>query len=294
MILNNYEAMRRIRELRGHPVTIELLCEIHRIVTADTLSNSDAAGRFQRSDEERIVVGDDQGNTFHVPPPAKDLPERVQRLCDFANGELGDAYVPGVIRAIIAHFALGYEHPFEDGNGRTARALFYWVMLSQEYWLTEFISISRILKNAPSMYARSFLYTEQDEGDLTYFILYQLDVLQRSISDLHQYLQRKMQEIKDFQRSLATMPGEFNHRQLALLQHAARNPDARYTVQSHGRSHDVVRQTARQDLIDLENRGLLERFTYGRKFIWSPAADIVDRLENENQTRTLKNDASLW
>lgn len=58
------------------------------------------------------------------------------------------------------HFMLSYDHPFVDGNGRTARILFYWSMLSQDYWLAEFLPISRLLKMAPSQYARSFIYTE--------------------------------------------------------------------------------------------------------------------------------------
>lgn len=279
MILNNYAAMRRMRELRGQSVTTELICDIHRIVSEETLHNPDSAGRFQLPGENRVVVGDNYGTVFHVPPAAEQLPERMRRLCDFANGQLGDAYIPGVIRAIIVHFMLGYEHPFEDGNGRTARALFYWVMLNQDYWLTEFPSISRILKNAPSKYGNSFIYSEQDDADLTYFILYQLNVIQRAIKELHAYLERKIQEVRDFQRSLATMPGEFNHRQLAILQHALRHVDAVYTVQSHGKSHNITRQTARQDLFDLEDRGLLKRSTLGRKFFWSPMSDLVERLK---------------
>jgi Fic family protein len=248
-------------------------------VSDGTLKNPDASGRFQREDEERVVAGDNYGEIFHTPPPAEELPDRIKKLCDFANGNLGDAYVPGVIRAIIVHFMLGYEHPFEDGNGRTARALFYWVMLNQNYWLTEFLSISSILKRAPSKYGTSFIYTEQDESDLTYFILYQLDVIQRATKELHAYLDRKVQEVREFQRSLATMPGEFNHRQLAILQHALRHPEASYSVQSHGSSHDVTRQTARQDLFDLEARNLMVRRVTGRKFYWSPAPDLIDKLK---------------
>jgi Fic family protein len=279
MILNNYAAMQRIRELRDEPVSIGLIQEIHRVVTEGTLDDPSAAGRFQRPDEPRVVVGDAYNNVFHIPPPARELPARLARLCDFANGAVGDTYVPGVIRAIIVHFMLGYEHPFEDGNGRTARALFYWVMLGEDYWLTEFLSISRILKNAPSRYAQSFLHTEQDENDLTYFVLYQLGTLQRAIRELNAYLERKVQEVREFQLRLPTAPGDFNHRQLALLQHALRHPGAQYTVHSHGTSHAVVRQTARQDLFDLEKRDLLVRHLRGRTFVWSPVPGLADRLK---------------
>jgi len=281
MILNNYIAMRRIGDLRNEAVTPELIKEIQRVVTEDTLDNPDTAGRFQLPGEERVGVYDNENNLLHQPPPAETIEERVVTLCAFANGELEtSSYVPPVIRAIIAHFIMGYEHPFEDGNGRTARALFYWVMLRQDYWLTEFISISRILRAAPIKYAHSYLHTEQDDNDLTYFILYHLEVIQRAIKDLHAYLERKIQEAREFQRLVASTPGEFNHRQIALLQNALRNPDSRYTVQSHGRSHDVVRQTARQDLFDLERQGLLERHNVGRKFVWRPSPDLEVKLRS--------------
>ena len=84
------------------------------------------------------------------------------------------------IRAIILHFWLAYGHPFVDGNGRTARALFYWAMLHEGYWLFEFISISNILRKAPAQYGLSFLYSETDDNDLTYFIVAQTKVIRRA------------------------------------------------------------------------------------------------------------------
>jgi Fic family protein len=153
-------------------------------------------------------------------------------------------------------------------------------MLNQGYWLAEFISISRILKGAPARYARSFLCSEQDDGDLTYFIAYQMDVISRAIRDLHEYLKRKIGELKELQRSLATMPGDFNHRQLALIEHAIRNPNAQYSAFSHATSHDVARETARQDLIHLQERGLLIRRKMGKSFIWIPVPDITKHLHD--------------
>jgi Fic family protein len=278
MIFNNYLAMRRIHELKGEKFTPDLVCQIHRIVTEGTLDNPDAAGRFQLLSEDRVVVGDEYGGTYHVPPPAEELNERVQRICDFANEVTDRPYVPPVLRAIIVHFMLGYDHPFEDGNGRTARALFYWCMLNRGYWLTEFLAISKILKGAPSKYARSFIHTEQDDGDLTYFQLYHLGVIQRAISDLHEYLARKMAEIRQLQQALAQVPGQFNHRQIALIDYAIKHPDTSFTAQSHGQSHNVVRETARQDLLALESRDLLEKRRIGRQHAWFPVRDFTHRL----------------
>ncbi|MFB9718592.1 Fic family protein [Planobispora longispora] len=280
MIVNNFHAMRRIGELRHTPLSPGLVCEIHRTVTADTLANPASAGRFQLPGEQRVLVSDNYGDVLHTPPPAEELPERLARLCDFANAVSETTYVPPVIRAIIVHFMLAYDHPFEDGNGRTARALFYWSMLNQGYWLTEFLSISRLLKPAPARHGRSFLHSEYDEGDLTYFIIFQLEILQRAIEDLHTYLDRKAAETQEMYQALSGKASELNHRQVAVLQHAIKHPGALYTVTSHATSHNVTPQTARTDLRGLEDRGLLIRSPHGRGHAWSPAPDLCRRLSD--------------
>jgi Fic family protein len=279
MILNNYRAMQRVGEIRHESLTPALICDIHRIVTAGTLDDPTAEGRVQLPGEPRVFVEDDLGEMLHVPPPAEELPERLQRLCDFANGQSDAAYVPPPIRAIVVHFMLAYDHPFVDGNGRTARVLFYWSMLHQDYWLAEFLPISRLLAKAPGKYGRSFLYSEQDEGDLTYFVIFQLRIIQRAIADLQRYLADKAAETKRLQECLLALSRQFNHRQLALLQHAIKRPHAQYTVVSHAGSHNVVPQTARNDLQGLEQQGLLTRVVLKRGYAWTPSADLAELLE---------------
>lgn len=152
-------------------------------------------------------------------------------------------------------------------------------MLNQGYWLTEFLTVSSILKKAPSTYARSFLLTEQDNNDLTYFHVYQLGVIERAIKELHVHLTRKMDEVRELARSIMAMDKHFNHRQLALLQNAAENKLQIYTVQSHARSHGSSPETARKDLMGLESAGLLVKSKSGRANAWMPADDIVGKLD---------------
>ena len=279
MILNNYRAMQRVGEIRHESLTPARICDIHRIVTAATLDDPSAEGRVQLPGEARVFVEDSLGELLHVPPPAEELPERLQNLCDFANGRSDVAYVPPVIRAIVVHFMLAYDHPFLDGNGRTARVLFYWSMLHEDYWLAEFLPISRLLAKAPGKYGRSFLYSEQDDGDLTYFAIFQLRIIQRAIADLQQYLAGKAAETKRLQESLMALSRQFNHRQLALLQHAIKDPHAQYTVVSHAGSHNIVAQTARIDLQGLEQQGLLTRSALKRGHAWIPSSDLAEMLE---------------
>ena len=276
MILNNFHAMEFVREHASNRLSPEMVFELHRIVTADTLDEPEKAGRF-RDDQDEIFVEDETGNVLHVPPPAAELAVRLERLCVFANDTSEAAFVHPVVRAMLLHFTIGYDHPFVDGNGRTARALFYWGMLSRGYWLAEYVSISRILKHAPSRYARSFLYTETDDNDLTYFLLHQLRVMRRAIGELQEHLRKKVKEIREVQHLLRG-DQSFNHRQLALLGHALKHAGRTYTIQSHQRSHGVVYQTARADLLSLASRGLLARQKVGRAFVFVAPADLSERL----------------
>ena len=280
MILNNYEAMRYVRTFVNAPLTPAIVLELQRLLTADTLDIADGGGRFRRDDEE-IVIEDEIGQRLHTPPSAHELAARLSAMCDFANGVTGGEFIPPALRAIILHFWLAYDHPFVDGNGRTARALFYWCMARQGYWLCEFVSISRILRKARGQYARSYLYTETDDNDLTYFILYQLRVLLRAINDLHEYLARKTAELRaadDLVRRTATLNDTLNVRQLALINHALKQSRAQYSIESHRVSHSISYETARSDLLKLAKDGLLEQRKRGRAFVFVPAADLKKRL----------------
>jgi Fic family protein len=276
MILNNYRAMQRINEFKKKPLSRELVLELHRLVSDQTLDDPSASGRFRRADENVRMEGTN-GEVYHEPPPASSLEGRIQKMCDFANGKSPQHFIHPVLRSIILHFWLAYDHPFVDGNGRTARALFYWSMLHCNYWLCEFISISHIIRKAPVKYGRAFLYTETDNNDLTYFIIYHLEVIQRAIQELHEYITKKTTQLRRLEATLRGMDA-LNHRQRALIGHALRHPNQRYTVESHKVSHNVVYETARTDLLDLCDRGLLSKHKIGKTGYFVPESDIEEKL----------------
>ena len=285
MIVNNYLTMQRIVELREEALSPEMVFTIHRLATKKTRDDETAAGRFRRPDEKR-VVGDDFGAIFHAPPEVEELPTRLQAMCDFANGKIPATFVHPAVRAILLHFWLAYDHPFVDGNGRTARALFYWSMLHAGYWLFEFISISSILKKAPTRYGLSFLHSETDDNDTTYFIVAQTQVIRKAIEELYAYINRKTAEVREIEVHVRTRD-LFNHRQAELIRHALKHLYQEYTIASHRRSHNVVYQTARTDLLDLKARGVLNQKKRGRQMVFTVPQDIAERLKRlERDART--------
>ena len=277
MILNNYRAIRLIDKLKDQPLARELLFNIHETLIRDTLEKG-AERNYLRSPGAPIAVYDERDDTLlYEPPPAEHIPSRMATMFDFANQTQTGAFLHPILKAIILHFWLAYDHPFIDGNGRTARALFYWSVLSQGFWMFEFLSISSIIRKAPAKYARSFLYTETDENDLTYFILAQLRVIQRAINELYAYLDKKADEIQKTEQLLQSSI-VVNPRQVALLGHALRHPGMRYTIASHQKSQGVKYQTARTDLLDLAGRKLLGMTKAGRAFVFIAPNDLPERL----------------
>ena len=282
MIFNNFKAMALIRDIRDEAISPERILEIHRIVTEGTLENAEEAGRLRQDDE--ISVRDRQDNSLlHQPPCWPELPERLERLCAFANQPESTApYVHPVLRAILLHFMIGYDHPFADGNGRTARALFYWAMARSGYWLMEFVSISHFLRQAPNQYVRAYLHTESDDNDTTYFAIHQLATLRKAIAALHDYLNRKTSEQTQTERLMAhsvELRARLNHRQITLLTHALRHPGEEYRIDSHQRTHGVVYQTARSDLLALEALNLLLKAKAGNAYLFIAPADLRGKIE---------------
>jgi Fic family protein len=281
MVANNYRALQFMREEMGGRLTPEAVLELHRVVTEGTLDDPDAAGRLQCPGEPRVEIfyRDEDVSPIHRPPPAELLPERLSKLCEFANeGEDSARFVPPVVRAILVHFWLAYDHPFADGNGRTARILFFWMLRTQGYWLAEYLPISRLLRSAPAKYARAFLETETDDGDTTYFLLHQLGVIEQAIEDLDLYLQRKTNELRNVRRMLDDVTG-LNGRQIVLLTHAIKHPDHAYTFAGHARSHRITHETARADLGGLAGRGFLVRHRRGRSYEFESVSDLPRRLK---------------
>ena len=275
MILNNYRAMESIRELRNESMTQQLVFNIHEIITRETLDEPTAAGRFRKESEDiKVYSGGTEDTLVHVSPPASELPWRMKKMCEFANAEDNTGFIHPVIRSIILHFWLAYDHPFFDGNGRTARALFYWSMLRHGYWLFEFISISEIILKSKAQYVKSFLYTETDGNDLNYFILYHLNVIQRAVSALYDYIARRTGELEELESQVKSL-ALLNHRQRDLIGGVLRHPNRDYTVRGHQTVHNVVYQTARTDLLELVELGLFEKHKRRRSWIFKP----VDNLE---------------
>ena len=268
MIVNNYFLMKEIQRMKDEKLSVDMILNLHQIATNKTHDNDNVAGTLRISND--IVIMDMDDNILHQPPVYSELPKRLQKLCNFANekhtGEDGSIFIHPIVKAITLHFMIGYEHPFSDGNGRTARALFYWFMLKNGFDYFEYISISKFLKDAPKKYSMSYLYSEVDDNDLTYFIYYQVDIILRAIDDLLAYLQKKSLEYEEVTSILkdSSFNEQLNFVQKDIIKKAIKNPGRVFTGLEISADYDVAPTTARKYLNDLVKYKILANYKDGR------------------------------
>ena len=254
MIHNNYQTIQFIIAHKNEPLTEDLLLHIHRLMTENTMLSPDDAGRF-RTNNDVVVENGITHETVHTPPSYDEIPQFINDLCLFFNQNDDKQFIHPIIRGIIIHFMISYIHPFADGNGRTARAMFYWYMLRKGYWLTEYLSISRVIAKSKKSYEKAFLYAEADQMDIGYFVAYNLRVLEQSFQQLQNYIKRKQSEKND---ALILMQiGDINERQAQIIKHFDNSPNAMLTIKDIQTKFMISPTTAKADVTRLVERGIL-------------------------------------
>lgn len=278
MILNNYKTMRAIEgKYCKKDLSLDLLNELHQMITQNTLPKEEQ-GVF-RSDEDKIVISP-KGNEYitYVCPDIAFVEQELPKLIAFANDQDTSKFIHPVIKAIMLHFWLGILHPYVDGNGRLARVLFYWYLLKHDYWAFAYLPISEMIKKSPGQYSWAYVYSEQDDNDLTYFIDYNIRKIQQARAAFSDYLERKKKE-KEVENKIIRSKHDFNKRQLKLLIHFYRNPKERTNISAHSKIHQVTRVPAANDLKSLTALDYLTFQKQGKIVYYYPTEKVKELFQ---------------
>ena len=258
MIFNNYVAMELIKEILDRKMDIETILDMHATITKDTLSEGTQwEGRFREDDETVVGSTDIEDIVYHIPPRHERIPELVQDICDFINDD--DVYIHPIVKGIIIHYLIGYVHPFVNGNGRLARSLFYWYVMKKGYWLMKYTSISRIIKDCQSRYGLAYQYTETDDNDLTYFIRFNLDCIEKGVDALREYIERKTVKQEEMIDSIETH-SELNIHEIAIMNDYGRNRTL-FSIGEISERYGITYHTARNYINHLCESGLIKKIS---------------------------------
>lgn len=269
MVINNYRTIRYIAENSQTPLTRKELMEIHRLITTNILPETEAG--IYRNDDEIKVVDVTDGTVLYTPPPPAKIQGMMKKFIEFYNEKTSDIHP--LIKACLIHYFIGYIHPFTDGNGRTARALFYRFLLSRGYYLAEYISISEVILQSRIQYASSFVYSEYDENDTTYFLQYSLKTIMRAYERAIEFIRKRDNEhnavISEFSID------NLNKRQLEIITMLKKNPGSLLTVKEIQRTFGTSNQTARNDLTGLLDKGFVTEYRPDKKTICFKASYLL-------------------
>lgn len=256
MVKNNYEALTYVLENIDAPITKETIFQIYSLVTKDTLEESAASDRYR---DEPVFVRSQRGEIVHTAPRAEQVPQMMDALIAF----IADSELSPLIKACVAHFYFVYVHPFIDGNGRTARALSYMILLQAGYDFFRYFSISGVIAEERSKYYKAIKDVEDDDFDMTYFIDYSIGMLARAVKKMEDRLVNKvvMEERLNQLRASGA-----NERLLAGAEWLLKSPNHSVTIKAWEQKFGVVTETARQDLFKLEEAGIVKRKLVKRRY----------------------------
>jgi len=265
MVLNNFYAMRFIIENLNRPFSKEVILELHKIVTENTLEEKEFAGKFRN---DSVYIVDNNGKAIYTPPSADQIDELVQEMIDWINQESEESFIHPVIKASALHFYFVYLHPFFDGNGRTARALFYFYLLKNKYDFFKYFSISSIIRKNRAAYYKSIKDVEDYEADLTYFLIFMADSILKAIAEIrgriagHYKKEYYLNKIKELNLLLSQRQGKFIKKFLLW-------GVKEVSIEKYKQMFGIVYQTARADLLDLETKKILIKEKKGKRFIFN-------------------------
>ena len=286
MILGNFKMMNFAWENRNKNLSIDLIMQLHQVGVEGIDDESYLPGVIRNSDDVNVV--DAEGNIVHTPPQANGLTKRLKEISKWANEPHHDIqsseYFHPLLKAITLHFTIGYEHPFFDGNGRVARSLFYWYMFKNDYSAFRYIAISLLLKSAPTQYGKSYLYTETDNMDLTYFLDYQSSIILRAINEFKNSYKKTLKEVDDFNSWLweSGLYQKLNEKQKTVFQVAKSKVALSFTAVNVKENLGCSYNTASSVLNGLVKLNLFKKEKHGREWIFTMLSQdkILESWEN--------------
>jgi Fic family protein len=207
-----------------------------------------------RSGEMQVVSGamGKEKIHFHAPPPGI-VSEEMNRFLDWYNNESG---VDGVLKAAIAHFWFIIIHPFDDGNGRIARALSDMLLARSEGSSQRFYSLSNQILTEKKEYYETLQMVQHSSGDITAWLDWFLNCLNRSLMNTQVTLKRTLQKADFWDEHKELV---LNSRQRLMLNKLLDGFDGKLKSSKWAKITKCSADTALRDIKDLVEKGILRQ-----------------------------------
>ncbi|MDR1168130.1 MAG: Fic family protein [Heliobacteriaceae bacterium] len=208
---------------------------------------NDSNGRMQ------VVSGSAGKEKVHYEAPkAEFLQSQMSELIDYINKGNDDL----IIKAGIAHLWFVIIHPFEDGNGRIARALTDMLLARSESSSNRFYSMSSQIKKVRKSYYEILKMTEKSSLEITFWLVWFLENLIMAIENSQELLTSIMQKAEFWQKHQST---SLNERQIKILNKVLDGFEGNLTTVKWSKICNCSQDTAARDIADLMAKGILTK-----------------------------------
>jgi Fic family protein len=216
------------------------------------------AWRDDRSGPMQVVSGAMGRERVHYEaPPAAQLAREMKAFINWFNGK---ATVDPVLKAAIAHLWFVTIHPFDDGNGRIARAIADMALARSENTSQRFYSMSAQIRQERNDYYEILEQTQKDELDITPWLTWFLSCFGRAFDGAEQALAHVLEKARFWQKHAdATL----NDRQRDMLNRLLDGFEGNLTSSKWAQIEKCSQDTALRDIDDLVKQGILAKDAAG-------------------------------
>jgi Fic family protein len=213
---------------------------------------TDSAGPMQ------IVSGAVGREKIHYQAPdAKVVPEEMNRFIDWFNTDQG---LDTVLKAGVAHIWFVTVHPFEDGNGRIARALTEMFLSRSDNSSQRFYSMSSQIRAIRNSYYEILESTQKGEPDITDWLYWFLNCLKKAIESSGSLLSNVLSKAEFWKLHATTV---FNERQVLMLNKLLEGFEGKLSSSKWAKITHCSADTALRDIQDLISRNVLRKESAG-------------------------------
>lgn len=263
MVLNNFKALIELEDKKDE-VSNDLIYLIHKITVENTLDDDYNIGSYRTEPNEII---NQNGKVIFTPVSnIITMNKMINELIEFLKDDEFSKPMEKIYKAIAFHFLFAYIHPFDDGNGRTVRILFTYLLKHYGYDMFYYISLSEIInRKKAKAYYQAFLDVERSDigdknsFDMTYFFYYISDVMIEGLKLLKQRINNHLRE-DIIQRVVKDKNLDLTPRQNKIIKILS-NKNNTFIITSSELSEKlhVTARTVQRDLKLLADFDLIER-----------------------------------
>jgi len=211
-----------------------------------------------RKGEMQVVSGPMGREKIHYQAPS---PERVKKEMDtFLNWFNRETKIDIVLKAAIAHFWFIIIHPFDDGNGRIARAISDMLLARSEDSSQRFYSLSNQILIEKRVYYKILQKVQHSNGDITEWLDWFLNCLYRALMSTDEIMKRVLQKANFWDKHKETF---LNSRQRLMLNKLLDGFEGKLKTSKWAKIAKCSADTALRDIKDLVEKGVLKQEEQG-------------------------------